>query len=953
MKRFALLSFLVLMALVFQAVAPIASGFAAPASQTLTAEENAQLLLDSLQPEERVGQLFLVHFTGDQVNPESEIYSLVSNYHVGGVILRADHDNFSNEENILDATYDLVRNLQQIEWLSTQLTITDTIDGAPYTPAYIPLFVGISQPGDGAPYDQLLSGVTMLPSPAAIGATWDLTLAEQIGLIAGQELSALGINLYLGPSLDVLENPKPESGGDLGIRTFGGDPFWVGRLGSAYVKGLHAGSSDRIAVIAKHFPGVGGSDRPIEEEVPTVRKSLEQLKQIELAPFFTVTGGSVQPESTVDGLLISHIRYQGFFGNIRATTRPVSFDEASFSEIMGLAPFASWRAEGGIMISDDLGSRAVRRFYDPSGLSFNARLVVRDAFLAGNDMLYLGDILDTGDANNATSVIRILDFFTQKYREDSTFAQRVDEAVLRILTLKFKLYENFVLGDVIPNIERLEQVGNHQQTVLTIARESAAIISPGLADLDNVLPEAPALDARIVFITDTQPYVQCSTCSQQTSLTANELEQAVLRLYGPEAGNQVQLRNLSAYDFDALSELLDGETTSRLENDLRNTSWIVISMQDVNTARPSSLALRRLLSERDDLLRGKNVIVFAFNAPYFLDATNISKLTAYYALFTKTPQAVEIAARILFKEFIPSLGASPISISGTGYDLISATSPDPDQVIPLSLTSPVIELTELEETNPDQALEINLGEQLVLETGVILDHNGNPVPDGTPVQFVFNLNGNETLSPSVITTEGIARMTYMISEPGSLGIGLQTEPRAGFVRLEIAIPTPEGFNTPVPTTPTPEAAPSESPTEAPTQAVIMTPEPPAVEPRTSTDLVDWFIALLVSGGMGLIAYRMGSSAGLSRWSIRLGLGAAIGGLLSYLYLAFNLTGTPAVIEAGRNAMIWVVVIGSMAGWAFAATWYGLSIRLSPPRKTDPPKVAVQEKEQEEQGEERG
>ncbi len=921
------------------------TGFAAPAAQTLTPEDRALLLLENLRPEERVGQLFLVHFRGDETGPESEIYELISRYHIGGVILRADHDNFRSPGNIIRTTHDLISGLQEVEWLSAQSVITDTVSEELFTPSYIPLFVGISQPGDGAPYDQILTGLTMLPSPAAIGATWDVALSEQIGQIAGQELSALGVNLFLGPSLDVLENPNPESGGDLGVRTFGGDPFWVGKLGSAYVKGLHTGSRNQIAVIGKHFPGVGGSDRPIEEEVSTVRKSLEQLKQIELAPFFSVTGDAPIPQATVDGLLISHIRYQGFFGNIRATTRPVSFDEASFSEIMNLAPFASWRTKGGVMISDDLGSRAVRRFYDPSGLSFNARLVVRDAFLAGNDVLYLGDIIDTGDNSNHSTVIRILEFFAQKYREDSTFAQRVDEALLRILTLKFKIYDSFALGEVIPEEDRLNQIGVNQQIVLNIAREGATLISPGLTDLDNILPEAPGLSNRIVFISDTNPYFQCSDCPVRESLEKDALQQTITRLYGPEAGNQVQRRNLSAYDFFELEELLNGALGTRLENDLRNAGWIVVSIQDVSSTRPTSLGLRRLLSERDDLLRGKNVIVFAFNAPYFLDATDISKLTAYYALYSKTPQAVEIAARILFKEFIPTFGASPISVAGTGYDLISATSPDPNQVIPVRLNSPIIEFSELElEQNPNPVIEINLGEQLVIETGTIMDHNGNPVPDGTPVQFVFNLNGIETLSPSVITTGGVARTTYVLTEPGTLNIGLQTEPRSGVIQLEIVVPTPEGFNTPAPATPTPEPSPSEPPTIVPTEPVVATPEPPAEEPRTQTDLVDWVIACLVSGMVGLVAYRIGSSAGLTRWSIRWGLGSAIGGLLAYLYMASDFSGTLEVINSGRSAMIWAIVIGASGGWALSATWYALSIRLSPPRKTDPPNISTSKRE---------
>ena len=153
----------------------------------------------------------------------------------------------------------------------------------------MPLFIGISQEGDGTPYDQILSGLTPLPSQMAMGATWNTEMARQVGTVAGSELSALGFNLFLGPSLDVVEAPNPSAQIDLGTRVFGGDPFWVGEMGKAYISGLHTGSSSRMVVVAKHFPGRGDSDRSPEEEVPTVRKSLEQLKQIELSPFLAVT----------------------------------------------------------------------------------------------------------------------------------------------------------------------------------------------------------------------------------------------------------------------------------------------------------------------------------------------------------------------------------------------------------------------------------------------------------------------------------------------------------------------------------------------------------------------------------------------------------------------------------------------------------------------------------------
>jgi beta-N-acetylhexosaminidase len=299
----------------------------------------------------------------------------------------------------------------------------------------------------------------------------------------------LGFNLLLGPSLDVLEVPNFESGGDLGVRAFGGDPFWVGELGQAYISGVHQGTNGMMVVAAKHFPGFGGSDRLPEEEVATVRSSLEQLKQIDLAPFFDVTGNAVDESSMADALLVSHIRYQGFQGNIRATTRPVSFDPQAFSQLVSLPEFDSWRQQGGVMISDNLGSRAVRRFYDPSGAIFNGPLVARDAFLAGNDLLYLDNFLSSGDEDVYTSYIRTLTFFAQKYREDPAFAERVDQSVLRILSLKYRIYNNtFSVTATLPNPDSLDSLGLSSHETFNVAQEAATLISPSVEELNNAIP---------------------------------------------------------------------------------------------------------------------------------------------------------------------------------------------------------------------------------------------------------------------------------------------------------------------------------------------------------------------------------------------------------------------------------------------------------------------------------
>jgi len=257
-------------------------------AQTAVPPPDVRQLFDSMTPEERVGQLFLVTFTGTDTSQQSQIYDLIANHGIGGVVLSAGNDNFAAAPNTATTAYQLIQSLQEIEWDSAQNS-SATPAATPTNPhAYVPLLIAMMQDGDGSPGDQILSGLTPLPSEMAIGATWQTDFANKIGSVMGKELSALGINMYFGPSLDVVDSPNPSASGDLGSSVFGGDPYWVSQMGSAYITGLHAGSQNKILVIAKHFPGEGSSDRSDAEEVATVSKALDQLKQVDLNKLYKI-----------------------------------------------------------------------------------------------------------------------------------------------------------------------------------------------------------------------------------------------------------------------------------------------------------------------------------------------------------------------------------------------------------------------------------------------------------------------------------------------------------------------------------------------------------------------------------------------------------------------------------------------------------------------------------------
>ncbi len=895
----------------------------------------AQEMLDKMTPEERVGQLFLVTFTGSTPNKDLQISDLIARYHIGGVVLRAENDNFIAAPDTVASAYQLITKLQDLELQASIIQPSSTPEAGTPTPLpappqvppnYIPLFIGISQPGDGYPNDQILSGLTPLPGLMAIGATWDPSLAEKVGLVAGKELSSIGFNLFIGPSLDVLESPEATLSNGLGANSFGGNPYWVGTMGSAYISGLHIGSNKRMLVVAGHFPGRGSADRPDGEEPATVRKSLEQLKKFELAPFFAVTDSALNLQGVVDGLLVSHIRYQGLQGNIRSTTPPVSFDSQALAQILSLPTLSSWHQAGGLMVSDDLGSKTVRLFYDPGGQSFQARNVALDSFLAGNDVLYMGNIVSSDAKDNYTSIVQAMDFFVQKYNADSAFAKRIDETTLRILTKKYQLYGNFDLGVVTPALTGLTQLDQSEATTFEVARKSATLVSPDKLDLETVLPSPPEVNDHIIFLTDTRAGKQCSNCTEEPMMAIDSLQNAVLRLYGSQAGGLVIPGRQVSYSLDSLSGILAGGLGNQeLEDALRQSNWVIINILNAEPGQSQTTILHQFLTERQDLLRNKHIVVFAFNAPYFLDATDISKLTAYYCLYSKSSPFIEVAARLIFREISP-IGTLPVSVTGVGYDLLTATAPDPTQVINLSLELPSLATPEVGAqlpALPSSTPYYRVGDSLSARTSIIVDHNGHPVPDGTNVQFRIAVNGAGGVVQQInsATVQGVARALFSIDRPGLLEISASSDPAISSVVLQLKI-TSEGSSVTVVTpTPIPEFTPT--PTE-------MIPTPTATIPASPLaqgypGVTGWFGMVLLMCVYGLMAYWIGNRFAGTGWGLRWALCVVLGGLIAYTYLAIRLPGAAAYLhKSGWPGMAVIVLLGGVAGFLGAIAWFRLS-----------------------------
>ncbi len=91
----------------------------------------------------------------------------------------------------------------------------------------------------------MLNRSTCFPAAIARGASWDLDLAERIGDVLGAEARSQGANFYGGVCINLLRHP----GWGRAQETFGEEPYLLGMMGAAEIKGLKR----HVMACAKHY----------------------------------------------------------------------------------------------------------------------------------------------------------------------------------------------------------------------------------------------------------------------------------------------------------------------------------------------------------------------------------------------------------------------------------------------------------------------------------------------------------------------------------------------------------------------------------------------------------------------------------------------------------------------------------------------------------------------------
>lgn len=353
----------------------------------LTEEEAAEMArqyMESLTVEEKVGQLFVVNLEQLDLHKGSyyefkkctkRMKEALERYHVGGVIL------FSRNIAKPKQTVKLIADLQES--------------------SNIPLFVAVDE--EGGDVARIASNkkmkTTAFPTAEEIGQTEDGEYVYEMGRTIAREIRSLGFNVDFAPVADVKTS---ELNTEIGNRSFGDDQDKVAELVSAFVQGCQ---ERNVSATLKHFPGQGSSTGDTHQESVDIDSSISKLRKYDFVPF------QAGIKAGADFVMVSHISVS----RVTETTEPASMSELVMQTI--LREELDFR---GIIITDALDMSSITDNYTPAEAAYSA-------FKSGADI-----ILMPTDLEQAYQEV------LARVQDGSVEASRLDESVLRILTVKFR-----------------------------------------------------------------------------------------------------------------------------------------------------------------------------------------------------------------------------------------------------------------------------------------------------------------------------------------------------------------------------------------------------------------------------------------------------------------------------------------------------------------------------------
>lgn len=368
------------------------------------AADPIQAKIDQMTLDEKIGQMVIIGLDGTKASDDA--VDMISDYRVGGFILYKDNIKSAKQ------TLTLLNMLKKLN--------VESAGG-------IPLWLSVDQ--EGGKVSRMPNEITSFPSAQSVGAANNDAYSYRFGQAIGLTLKSLGFNMNYAPVLDINSNPDNPV---IGSRAFGADADTVSRHGIETMKGLQA---ERVAAVAKHFPGHGDTSVDSHLDLPVVDKSLKQLEQFELLPFVQAI------KQDADAVMVAHLLLPKLDeSNPASLSKPV---------ITGL--LRDKLGYEGVVMTDDMTMGGIVKHRD---IGEAAVLSV----LAGTDIVLVG--------HNLNKQKQVLQALKDSAVSGKLTEEMIERRVHRILSLKAK----YALSDEpIENIDLKQINGKIKQTLQTTA----------------------------------------------------------------------------------------------------------------------------------------------------------------------------------------------------------------------------------------------------------------------------------------------------------------------------------------------------------------------------------------------------------------------------------------------------------------------------------------------------
>lgn len=111
---------------------------------------------------------------------------------------------------------------------------------------------------------------TCFPTAATMANSWDMDLGREVGAALGEEAGAMGVNILLGPGMNIKRSPLCGRN----FEYFSEDPYVAGRMAASYVKGIQ---SKGVFSCLKHFAVNSQEERRMAMNAVVDERTLREI----------------------------------------------------------------------------------------------------------------------------------------------------------------------------------------------------------------------------------------------------------------------------------------------------------------------------------------------------------------------------------------------------------------------------------------------------------------------------------------------------------------------------------------------------------------------------------------------------------------------------------------------------------------------------------------------------